>query len=151
MRALALLLIAALPLGAQAPGPRPGAGRMARLLGLSPDQQAEMKAIRGKHAAALKADHEAARAQAKAFRATMEDPKADPAHLRQAFDQMNGARFQAMLEGRAMRLEMRALLTPEQQAKADVLKADFKERMKARFAARHAGWQQRGQGPEESR
>ena len=83
-----------------------------------------------------------------AFRASMQDPKAGEAQLRQAFDQMNAARFQSMLEGRAMRLEMRAILTPEQQAKADAMKAQFRERMQARMAQRRAAWQQRRQTPD---
>ena len=160
MRSLALLLAAALPLAAplsahaqteiygQAPQGRPdhpGFAPMAKLLDLSPEQQGQMKAIREKHQGALKADHEAARAQSQAFHAAMEDSKADPAQLRQAYDQMNAARFQALLEGRAMRAEMRAILTPDQQAKADAMKAQFRERMKARSEARRAAWRQRAQ------
>ena len=152
MRPLALLIAAALPLAAhQAPAPAPvpqgpgHAAHMAKLLDLSPEQQDQMKAIHEKHHAALKADHDAVRAQSQAFHAAMEDPKADPAQLRQAFDQMNAARFQTLLEGRAMRQEMRAILTPDQQAKADAMKAQFKERMQARFEAHRAAWKQRTQ------
>ena len=150
MRSLALLL-AALPLAAQSPqAPQgrpdhPGFARMAKVLDLSPEQQDQMKAIREKHQATLKADHEAVRAQAQAFHAAMQDAKADPAQLRQAFDQMTAARFQALLEGRAMRAEMRAVLTPDQQAKADAMKAQFRDRMKARFEARRAAWRQGAQ------
>ena len=145
MRSLALLLTAILPLGAQAPQPSPhgqGPNHMAKILDLSPEQQTQAKAIHEKHQAALKTDREAMRAQSKAFHAAMQDPKASEAQLRQAFDQMNAARFQSMLESRAMRLEMRAILTPDQQAKADAMKAQFQEHMKARMAAHRAAWQQ---------
>jgi Spy/CpxP family protein refolding chaperone len=132
MRPLAFLLAAALPLAAQAPQPRPhGPGAM--------------EAIRDKHQAALEAGREASRAQAKAFHAAMENPKADEAQLRQAYDQMNGQRFQAMLEARAMRQEMRAVLTPDQQAKADAMRAQFKDRMKARMEQRREDWKDRPQ------
>ena len=149
MRALALLLTAILPLGAQMPASPRGHGSgpnpMARILDLSPGQQTQAKAIREKHRGALKADRAAVRAQAEAFQAVMQDPKTGEAQLRQAFDQMNAARFQAMLEARAMHQEMRAILTPDQQAKADAMKAQFQERRKARMAARRAAWQQRHQ------
>ena len=149
MRSPALLLTALLPLAAHAQagsvgqppqaGPRrhgPGPGSMAQVLGLSPDQQARVKAIRERHQDALRTDHETARAESQAFRAVMQDPKAGEPQLRQAFDQMNAARFQALLEGRAMRQEMRAVLTPDQLAKADALKARFRERHRARMERR---------------
>lgn len=147
MRPLAILL-ATLPILAQAPPPRapvPGTmgEHMATALGLTPDQQTRMKAIRDKYRESGKAGHEAARAQAQAFRAAMEDPKTSEAQLRQAFDQMNAQRFQAMLQHRAMRQEMRAVLTPDQQAKADAMRAEFRDRMKARMEARRAAWKNR--------
>ena len=137
MRPLAILITAILPLAAQTPPPRahaPGARgeHMAAALGLTPDQQTRMKAIRDKYRESGKAEHEAARGQAQAFRAAMEDPKATEAQLRQAFDQMNAQRFRALLQRRAMRQEMRAVLTPDQQAKADAMRAEFKDRMKQR-------------------
>ena len=148
MRPLAFLLAATLPLAAQAPPPRahaPGAmgEHMATALGLTPDQQTRMKAIRDKYRESGKAGHEAARAQAQAFHAAMEDPKTSEAQLRQAFDQVNAQRFQALLQRRAMRQEMRAVLTPDQQAKADAMRAEFKDRMQARMEARRAAWKNR--------
>lgn len=146
MRSLAFLLAAALPLGAQAPPPRPhNPGRMAQALGLSPEQQTQMKAIREKHLDALRADREASRAQVQAFRATMQDPKASEAQLRQGYDQMSAQRFHTLLDRRAMRQEMRAVLTPDQQAKADAMRAQFRERMKARMEQRRAAWKDRQQ------
>lgn len=151
MRPLAFLLAATLPLAAQNPPPRPAAPagqHMAEVLGLSPDQQAELKAIREKHQAALKADHDATRAQAEAFHRAMQDPKASEAQLRQAFDQMNAQRFRALLDRRALRQEMRAVLTPDQQAKAEAMRAAFHDRMKARMAERRQRWMDR-QGPDQ--
>ncbi|HZU53769.1 MAG TPA: Spy/CpxP family protein refolding chaperone [Holophagaceae bacterium] len=150
MRPLAFLLAAALPTfapaGAQAPPPRPHGAMgdpMATALGLTPDQQAKMKAIREKYRDAGKADHEAARAQEQAFRAAMEDPKTSEAQLRETFDQMNARRFQGLLQRRAMRQEMRAVLTPDQQAKADAMRAEFKARMKTRMEQRMKDWKDR--------
>lgn len=144
MRHLAILL-AALPLLAQspaapAPGPsvmdHPRAQRLAEALGLSPEQQAKLEAIRAQHAAALKADREAVQAQGRQLHGAMQDPAASEAQLRQAFDKMNEARFKALLDRRALRQEMRAVLTPDQQAKADALKAEFRERRRARMERR---------------
>lgn len=140
MRPLAILLAASLPLLAQAPPSPPshmnGGHHLAEALGLSPEQQTKMKAIHEKHASTMKADHEAVRAQAKAFRAAMRDAKTDPGQLRQAFDQMSAARFQTLMEGRAMHQEMRAVLTPDQQAKADTMKAEFRARRHERMECR---------------
>lgn len=144
MRPLAILLAASLPLLAQAPPPPPPAGghHLAEALGLSPEQQTKMKSIHEKHAAAMKADRESLRTQAQAFHTAMKDPKADPAALRQAFDQVNGARFQMLMEARAMRQEMRAVLTPDQQAKADAMKAAFRARRHERME-RRVQWMQK--------
>ena len=145
MRPLAILFAAALPLAAQAPVPAPAPApqtRAATVLGLTPEQQAQRKAIFEKYRDGARASHEAARAQTQAFRTAMEDPKASEAQLRQAFDQMNAQRFQAMIQHRAMRQEMRAVLTPDQQAKADTLKAQFRERRHARME-RRIQWMQK--------
>lgn len=143
MRSLTILLIA-LPILAQAPPPAsPADAPRANALGLSSEQQAQIKAIRQKHQDAFKADHEAARTQAKAFRAAMEDPKASEAQLRQAYDQMSARRFQGLLERRAMRQEVRAVLTPDQQAKVDAMKARFREHRRARMERRIAFLQHR--------
>ena len=150
MRPLAILFAALLPLAAQTPAPAPAphapgamGDPMAAALGLTPDQQTRMKAIRDKYRESGRAEHEAAQAQAQAFRAAMEDSKASEAQLRQAFDQMNAARFQRLLQHRAMRQELRAVLTPDQQAKADAMRAAFRDRMKARMEARRAAWKNR--------
>lgn len=118
-------------------------GHMATALGLTADQQAKMKAIHEKYRDAAKANHASARAQSQAFRTAMEDPKASDAQLRQAFDEMNAQRFQSLLQRRAMRQEMRAVLTPDQQAKADAMRAEMKDRMKARMEQRMKDWKDR--------
>ena len=166
MRAITLLLATALPLCAQAPTklpteapaqaetpgthPRSGHGRMAERLGLSPEQQAKLKAIHESHRTAMKANHETTRAQAKAFRAAMEDPKASETQLRQAFDQLNAQRFQSLLAKRAMRQEMRVVLTPDQLQKWDAQRALFQEQMKTRMEQRHKGWMENQPDPENS-
>ncbi|MBS1785555.1 MAG: Spy/CpxP family protein refolding chaperone [Acidobacteria bacterium] len=136
MRSLAILL-ATLPMLAQAPPPvAPDAHPRANALGLSPEQQTQIQAIRQKHLSALKADHEAAQSQRQAFRVAMEDPNTSEAQLRQAFDQVNARKFQMLVERRAMRQEVRAVLTPDQRAKADAMKAQFRERHHARMERR---------------
>ena len=143
MRPLAFLLAAALPLAAQAPAPAPAPQtRAATALGLTPEQQTQRKAIFEKYRDSARANHEAARAQGQAFRAAMQDPKASEAQLHQAFDQMNAQRFQGMLQRRAMRQELRATLTPDQQAKADTMRAQFRERRHARME-RRIQWMQK--------
>jgi Spy/CpxP family protein refolding chaperone len=145
MRSLAFLLAAALPLAAQAPAPAPGPAPQARAamtLGLTPEQQAQRKTILGKYRDGARANHEAARAQSRAFRAAMQDPKISEAQLRQAFDRMNAARFQGMLQRRTMRQELRAVLTPDQQVKADAIRAQFREHRRARME-RRIQWMQK--------
>ena len=143
MRSLAFLLVAALPLAAQAPTPPPAPqARPATALGLTPEQQAQRKTIFEKYRDGARANHEAVRAQAQAFRTAMQDPKVSEAQLRQAFDQMNAARFQGMLQHRAMRQELRAVLTPDQQVKADAMRARFRERRHARME-RRIQWMQK--------
>ncbi|HXC16527.1 MAG TPA: Spy/CpxP family protein refolding chaperone [Holophagaceae bacterium] len=147
MRPLAIVLTAILPLAAQTPAPGPQAPgamptRVVTALDLTPEQQAQRKAIHGRYRDAARANHEAVRAQAQAFRAAMQDPKASEAQLRQAFDQMNSQRFQGLLQRRAMRQELRATLTPDQQAKADTMRAQFREHRRARME-RRIQWMQK--------
>lgn len=151
MRQLAILL-AALPLLSQAPAaPAPGPSaadhprtqRLAEALGLSPEQQAKLEAIRAQHTAALKADREALQAEGRQLHGAMQDPAASETQLRQAFDRMNEARFKALMDRRALRQEMRAVLTPDQQAKADALKARFREERLARMERRVERMQRR--------
>lgn len=144
MRPLAILL-ATLPMLAQVPSPAPPRPQHngPNALGLSAEQQTQIKAIRQKHQEVLKADHQAMREQNRAFRAAMEDPKTTEAQLRAAFDQVNARRFQALVERRAMRQEIRAVLTPDQQAQADAMKARFRERHRARMERRIAFMQHR--------
>jgi Spy/CpxP family protein refolding chaperone len=147
MRPLAIVLTAILPLAAQTPASAPQApgaiqARVATALALTPEQQAQRKAIHEKYRDAFRANHEAARAQTQAFRAAMQDPKAGEAQLRQAFDQMNSQRFQGLLQLRAMRQELRATLTPDQQVKADAMRAQFNERRRARME-RRIQWMQK--------
>lgn len=143
MRSLAVLLAATLNLGAQIPPPRAHSpGCMAQVLGLSLEQQAQMKAIREKHQVVLRADREASRAQARAFRATLRNPEASEAQLRQGYDRMTTQRFRTLLDRRALRQELRAVLTPEQQAKADAMRAEFRKRVKARMEQRRAAWKE---------
>ncbi len=143
MRSLAILL-ATLPMLAQAPPPaRSADAPRANVLGLSPEQQTKIQAIRQKHREAIKADHAALRTQGQAFRTAMKDPKASESQLRQTFDAMNAGRFQMLVERRAMRQELRAVLTPDQQAKAEAMKARFREHRREHMEHRIAFLQHR--------
>jgi len=125
LAALALALTAiGTSLSAQGPGFGPGRGhgpmgegRGLRGLNLTEAQQAQVKAIHDKHQAAFKAKGEAAQAARKALSEAMAKASTDTATLKSLHDQASAARFDMMLEHRAVRQEILPLLTPEQKAK----------------------------------
>jgi Spy/CpxP family protein refolding chaperone len=157
-RFLAPLLLAALtlPLAAQAPPPPPPSGRagqdpeamkrrqefMAERLKLTEAQRASFKAIHEKHQASAKARREAAQAAAKAFREAAKDPKVSTDQLRRFHQALADARFEVMAAQRALKLELRAILSPEQREQAAELRGMAQARRHDRMMARR-----HGQGP----
>ena len=110
------------PGGMRRPGPegmhRPGPEGMFRALGLSKDQEAAIHALLEKRRPAEQARHLAAADKEEALRTAMEEPATTETQLRALHAAASEARLQALLEHRVLLLELHALLTPEQQAKA---------------------------------
>lgn len=123
----ALGLVATAPLAAQPfPGcSAPGEGRMGRqmaaTLKLTDDQRSKIETIRAKHAVELNAKRQALQDAQKAFHQACLNPASTPAQLKQLHQPVADRQLDLMMVQRAMRLEQRAILTPEQQAEADKL------------------------------
>ncbi len=138
-------LAAGLMAQAPPPGPPPGlphllagkfgmrAGFMAKQLNLNDEQKAAMKAIGQKHKDEMKAKHLAQQDARKAFQAVMEDPNAKAADIQAAHQVLSQRTLDTALAGHALRAEMRAVLTPDQQAKADQLREEFKAKRQERM------------------
>jgi Spy/CpxP family protein refolding chaperone len=118
-----------LPAMAQgAPAPAPGCpmcspkegprgwmqGRMAEKLKLTDAQKTSLTAITDKHQASLAAKGKAAKDARKAFFEAMQKPETAPETLKGLNRAKADAGMEAMLEHRALRQEIRAVLTPDQ-------------------------------------
>ena len=99
---------------------------MAKKLNLSDDQKAAMKAIGQKHKDDMKAKHQAQREARKTFQAVMADPNAKAADIQAAHQVLSQRSLDTALAGHALRVELRAVLTPEQQTQADKPREEFK-------------------------
>jgi Spy/CpxP family protein refolding chaperone len=91
---------------------------MFKALNLTPEQEKAIQGVLDRHKAAVKSREQAAREKEDALRDAMEDPGVPEAKLRSLHLVASEARLQAMLEHRAAMLEINALLTPDQLAKA---------------------------------
>ena len=118
-------------------GRRGGGGEFARDLNLTDAQKAQIKAIRQKY----QPQNEALRAQAKPFmeaaRAAKQkgDTAAFRSNMEKAHQLMQGASFRTQENA-----EIRAILTPDQQAKWDARQKN----MAARGKGGHKGWGKKG-------
>jgi len=131
---LALAALLATPLaaqdhlrgGGQGMGPHPEGGPMMlmRGLNLTEAQKAEMKLLGEKHRTATKAKQEAAMAAHEALHGAMLDPASSLEQLKALHEKASQAQFELALDHRAMLQEALALLTPEQKAKAEQLRAE---------------------------
>jgi Spy/CpxP family protein refolding chaperone len=150
--ALGSSLLPAMAQGAPAPAPGckmcPGPEgrrdmmmkRMADKLQLTEAQRASCKAVIEKHKGSLKAKGMAAREARKAFFEAMKKPDTAPDTLKALNRAQADTRLEATLERRALRQELRAILTPEQREKAAFM-------MGQRMGMRHGGpggWEGRG-------
>ena len=113
--------------GTPGPGPAARGGRpegppMLRFLALTGEQQKAVKAVLDRHRPALMARRKALADQDAALGASQEDPASSQAQLRALLAADSAARVDLVLEQRAVFLEIHALLTPEQQAKAERLR-----------------------------
>jgi len=124
--AFALGICLAPALAQDAPVPRPRMGdrlprleeRFDRALHLSDAQKASVKEIRARHRPALEARRATAETAHKAFSEAMKNPEAKPEDLKTLHRAQADANLDLLLEHRAQRMEIRAILTPEQREKA---------------------------------
>jgi len=138
-----LLAFLALPLAAH-----PGPGRGPRLHGISQAlqlteaQKASIQTIREKHRPALATRRDAVKHARIDLRAALKDPAVPDAQLRALYDRAASARFELILAQRSLRREVRAQLTPEQQARAAELRGLARARMAEgmRHRRRSADW-----------
>ncbi len=108
---------------------------MARELKLTDAQKASFKAIFAKHKDSLKAKGQAIREAHKAYREALEKPDTPQDTLKTMNRSLADLKFERRMEARAMRQELRAVLTPEQREKA----ARLEGRMEGRRMA-HGGF-----------
>lgn len=131
------LLFVGLSLVAQ-PGPQAGPpkGRPPlpfmlplRALNLTETQKADLHRIFEGHKDSLRAKSEAAGNARKAVGDALTQPGTTEAQLKSLHDAAAAAQFEVLKEGRALFLQVDPLLTPEQRAKAQELKASFHQHM----------------------
>jgi Spy/CpxP family protein refolding chaperone len=141
MRTSFLILMLATGLSAQnvpqtssAPTSRASRHEALSSLHLTEAQKGQIKAIRAKHQEALQAKRASLREAQQSLRAAMKDAKSPESDLRNLHAQAADRHFNLILERRAMRQEMGALLTPEQREKAAELRGRMAERLRARRA-----------------
>lgn len=120
---------------AQDPGGPPGRGfdphfgpdpsRLAALLGLSDEQQAQLKAMRDKNRETLRPLMESARRADHSFRSALEEENPEATAVGQAALAMHTARLKVQAAHAAALEEMKAILTPEQGEKLEEARARF--------------------------
>ena len=113
--------------------PEPGPF-MLRFLDLTGPQKQAVKAFLDKHRPARSAWHRAMVAKAMALRDGQEDPALTEAQLRTLQAAESEARLQLLLEERAEFMEVNAVLTKDQQAKAERLRLALRQEREARAA-----------------
>ena len=126
-----ILALLALPLAAQ-PGPDGShrAERIGRHLELTEAQKASILAIRDKHRSDLVLRRDAVKHAQIDLRSALQDPGTPEPQLRALYDKASAARFDMILAQRSVRMEIRAILTPEQRAKA----AEMRDHTRRGFA-----------------
>ena len=112
---------------------------MMRGLDLTEAQKASLKVIADKHREGMKGRHEAALAARKAVQEAMMDSATSLDKLKALHEKASQAHFEMALERRAMMQESLGILTPEQKAKAEKLRAE-------RRKEGHRGMSERGEG-----
>lgn len=142
-RTLTFVLAASGLLMAQGDGPGRGPGHGPRMgrpalacLDLTDAQKAQFKAIDEKHRPSLETKGQAAREAGDALRKAMMDPATPEATLKALHAKAGDARFAMMMEHRQLRAEQFALLTADQKAKLEKLRAERQAQMKERGQGR---------------
>lgn len=133
--ALGICLLPAQAQDASAPRPRKEDRQprmqehLERALHLTDAQKTTVGEIRGKHKAALETKRAAAQSAHKAFSEAMRNPDAKPEDLKTLHRAQADASLDLLLEHRAQRQEIRAILTPEQREKAARIEGRMEGRM----------------------
>ena len=134
LRSTLILALLTLPLAAQpGPGRGPRTERIGRALNLTEVQKTSIRAIRDKHRADLILRRDAVKHARIDLRTALHDASTPEARLRALYDKASAARFDMILEQRSLRLEVRAILTPEQLAKAAEMRSHAWGRMRDRM------------------
>jgi len=127
-------LCVAAPLSAQSkPGPQGDKecsmkeGAKPQPFKLTDEQKSKFETIRAKHAVELTAKRQALRAAEKPFFKAVQSPETSTEQLKELHKAVSSARFDLLVAERALRLELRTVLTPEQQAKADKFLSEKRE------------------------
>jgi Spy/CpxP family protein refolding chaperone len=124
---------------------------MAHHLKLTESQRAQFKEIHQKHRDTLQAKQKAAGEAREAFRKAAQDPAGSVDQLRRLHQAAADRQFEVMMEHRAVKLETRSLLTPEQRAEADRMQALGEEHRQFRMERMRKAMQHRpgrpGMGP----
>lgn len=125
--AMALVTAAAAPAVAQMPGGMPPgpppSERIGAALGLTEQQKASWDAARQNIMTASKPARDQARALHQELEALLNQANADPAAVGQKMIELHALRQQLRASHEAMENALAALLTPEQKAKLDEMKA----------------------------
>lgn len=146
------LLLGALPLLAQpGPGcprgerPRQGhmMGRMAECLKLTADQKARIQELHTRHREANEPKLKAAQEARKALQEAMRTPATPPERLKALHQTVSDLRFEQMMARRTLHEAVQAVLTPEQRAQAERLRAERQEQPQGR----RGGGKRGGFGP----
>jgi len=133
-RSSLILAFLALPLVAQpGPGRGLGAARIGQALDLTEAQRTSLRAIRDKHRSDLILRRDAVKHARIDLRTALRDASTPEVRLRALYDKAAAARFDAILAQRSLRLEVRAVLTPDQRAKA----AELRDRAWGRMRLQH--------------
>jgi Spy/CpxP family protein refolding chaperone len=132
-----------------APGAREGwlQGRAGARLGLTEAQKASCQTIVDKHRASLEQKRQAALEARRAYWEAARKPETSADTLRQLHRTLSDRAFEAQLERRALRQELRAVLTPEQRERAAWMEGRMAARMEARGGAGCGAGVGAGYGP----
>ncbi len=133
LRSTLMLALLALPLAAQSGSGRgPRAERISQALHLTEVQQTSIRTIRDKHHSDLVLRRDAVKHAGIDLRTALQDAATPEAKLRALYDKAAAARFDMILAQRSVRLEVQAVLTPEQRAQAAEMRGYARTRMRER-------------------
>lgn len=130
--ALALAMSPSMMLPAQPPPPP---FEMMKNLDLTEAQRQSIQAIFEKHRASQQLKQQALKTKEQALMDAMAEPATTEAQLKDLHGSASEARLSMLLEGRTIRMEIQAVLTPVQQEKAKEQRQKMQKAMDAHRAA----------------